>query len=73
MRTIETRGTVIEGKLTVQVPPDLSPGEHQVKLVIEEAQGEASRHAAEFLVIHVDSWPEGISFRRVDMYGEDGR
>jgi hypothetical protein len=37
VRTIQTRGTVSpEGKLTVALPPDISPGEHQVVIVIDD-------------------------------------
>jgi hypothetical protein len=74
MRTIETHAVVSDdGKLTIQVPPDVTPGEHQVKLIIEEFQNQNGEQPAEFLVIHVDSWPEGLSFRREDMYGDEGR
>lgn len=74
MRTIETHAVVTaDGKLTMQVPPVVKPGEHLVKLVIEETQNTNGGQPAEFLVIHVDSWPEGLSFRREDMYGDDGR
>jgi hypothetical protein len=74
MRTIETQATVTkDGTLTIQVPPDIRPGKHRVKLVIEEFQGLPGSQQAEFLVIHVDRWPEGLSFRREDIYGDDGR
>lgn len=74
MRTIKTDAVVTkEGKLTVQVPPDVMPGEHKVKLVIEDAEVEKEGGPAEFLVIHVDSWPDGLSLRREDMYGDEGR
>ncbi|MBW4695134.1 MAG: hypothetical protein KME27_25570 [Lyngbya sp. HA4199-MV5] len=37
MRTIETTATITaDGQLTLQVPPDLSPGQHRVVLVIDE-------------------------------------
>jgi hypothetical protein len=37
MRTIETTATVTkDGKMTIQIPPDIEPGEHKVVLVIEE-------------------------------------
>jgi hypothetical protein len=37
VRTIQTRGTVSpEGKLTVALPPDIAPGEHQVVIVIDD-------------------------------------
>jgi hypothetical protein len=37
VRTIQTRGVVSpEGKLTVALPPDVAPGEHQVVIVIDD-------------------------------------
>jgi hypothetical protein len=38
MKTIETIANVSpDGKLTVQLPPDVLPGDHKVVLVIDEA------------------------------------
>jgi hypothetical protein len=40
MRTIHTRGTVTEDrKLTIDVPSDVAPGEHQVVVVIDDISG----------------------------------
>ena len=40
VRTIQTRGTVSEDrKLTIDVPPDVTPGEHQVVVVITDLPG----------------------------------
>lgn len=37
MRAIQTRATVTaDGKLTIEVPSDVEPGEHQVIVVIDE-------------------------------------
>ncbi|PSB28622.1 hypothetical protein [Stenomitos frigidus] len=37
MRTIETTATITEdGQLTLQVPPDLLPGQYRVVIVIDE-------------------------------------
>ena len=37
MRAIQTRATVTsDGKLTIDVPSDVAPGEHQVIVVIDE-------------------------------------
>ena len=41
MRTIETRGVVTpDQKLTVDVPADVAPGEHQVIVVIDDLPSE---------------------------------
>ena len=37
MKTFTTMATVTaDGKVTLQLPPDITPGEHQVVLVIDE-------------------------------------
>ena len=41
MRTIQTRGTVTtDGKLTIDVPSAVEPGEHQIVVVIDALPGE---------------------------------
>lgn len=37
------------------------------------AMRSAPRAALDFPVDHVGGWPEGLSLRREDMYGDDGR
>lgn len=75
MRTIETTATVAEdGKLTMQIPPDIEPGEHKVVIVIEEQPvKKETPPLLDFPVISVGSWPENLSLRREDMYDEWGR
>jgi len=75
MRTIEMTATVTnDGKMTVQLPPDISEGEHRVVVVIEEQPvKKGKRPPLDFPVISVGSWPENLSLRRVDMYDEWGR
>ncbi len=75
MRTIELTAVIGDDRqLVVSLPPDIAPGTHRVVLVIEEAP--ATTPAAKtwhFPVIDVGPWPEGLSLRREDMYGADGR
>ncbi|WP_017318037.1 hypothetical protein [Mastigocladopsis repens] len=80
MKTIETIATVTaDGKITVQLPPDIPAGEHKVVVVIDEkllpkkTETQEKRPPLDFPVIHVGSWPENLSLRREDMYGDDGR
>jgi hypothetical protein len=74
MRTIEALARVgPDHTLTVQVPPDVPPGEHRVVVVIGEAPSEALiRPAWNFPVIDVGPWPDELSLHREDMYGDDG-
>ena len=76
MRVIEAELKVTEaGKGLVTLPPDIEPGEHKVTITMEDKpQTPTQTHKPiEFLVLHVDEWPEGLSLRREDMYGDDGR
>lgn len=70
-RTIETRVTVDEhGIATLQFPPDVTPGEHKVVVVIEEVKAKSS---LAFSSHDVGKWPEGFQARREEIYDVDGR
>jgi hypothetical protein len=75
MRTIETTVTVgPDGKLVLQLPPDVAPGPHRVVLVLEEQPAPAAaRPSLDFPVLSVGQWPEGLSLRREDLYDDFGR
>ena len=74
MKTIETRVMVKEaGTVTVPLPPGVSPGEHDVLVVIDEGEAKPKRKDFDFPVISVGKWPEDLSLRREDMYNDDGR
>jgi hypothetical protein len=65
---------VEDGTLTLQIPPDIEPGEHKVILVIEEQPVKREkRPPLDFPVMSVGSWPENLSLQRKDMYDEWGR
>ena len=74
MRTIETTVNVDEQhRASIQFPADVPPGPHRVVLTIEEAPSTTFR--VEDLPRHDFPWPfaPGETFRREDMYGDDGR
>jgi hypothetical protein len=75
MRTVETIATVgPDGTLTVQVPPDVTPGTHQIVLVIDDESREArERWLGAFPVVSVGAWSADLSLRREGMYGDAGR
>ncbi|MBW4688854.1 MAG: hypothetical protein KME40_28145 [Komarekiella atlantica HA4396-MV6] len=80
MKSIETIATVTkDGKITAQLPLDIPEGEHQVVIVIDEkpllekAQRKEKRPPLNFPVDNYGSWPENLSLRREDMYGDWGR
>lgn len=74
MKTIETTATVgPDGALTARVPPEVPPGEHRVVLVIEEEPAREKASPFDFPVHDLGPWPEGLSLRREDLYGDWGR
>ncbi len=78
MHTIETTATVTEdGKLTIVVPPKVAPGAHRVVVVIEEGvTHEAHPGAHEPIALRplpLPAWPDDATFRREEIYGDDGR
>ena len=80
MKTITATAIVTpDGKITLQLPPDIPPGEHQVVLVIDEQPvselplTKKERPPLNFPVDNYGSWPADLSLRREDMYDEWGR
>ena len=75
MRTLELTVMIDhDGKLVLQLPPDIVPGEHRTVLVIEEQPViEEKRQPLDFPVIDVGEWPKDLSLRREDLYDDFGR
>jgi hypothetical protein len=76
MKTIQTQAIVADDRtVTLKLPEEITPGLHSLVIMIEEgAVGPvAGRSFDDFPVIDVGPWPEGLSLRRKDIYGDDGR
>jgi len=74
IRTIETKVEVTADRhLTVMVPRDVTPGEHDVVVVIEDAGSTVGSQATALPVLHVGAWNEDATLRREEIYGQDGR
>ena len=77
MKVIETTARVApSGLFTIQEKLDVPPGMHRVIVVMDETpQPEPGKPLSmEDRPVHdVGPWPEGLSLRREDMYGDDGR
>ncbi len=72
MRTIETIVTVNErGIATLRMPPDVTPGEHKVVVLIDQATKQ--RVPLAFSSHDVGPWPlaPGETFGREDLYDDD--
>ncbi len=72
MKTIQTTILVDdEGKATIQLTPDVTPGRHQAVVVIDEPAHSSAPMT--FSAHDVGGWPEGFTVRREDIYGDNGR
>jgi hypothetical protein len=74
MKSIETTATVTPDRtLTIRLPVDVTPGEHRIVVVIDESLIDGRRPPLDLPVHDLGPWPEGLSLRREDLYGDDGR
>ena len=75
MKMIETVATVTEdGTLTVQAPLGITAGPHCVVVVIDERVAPAGRQSLQLHAFDLSgAWPPDCSFRREELYGDDGR
>lgn len=75
MKTIETIAVVTpDHRLTVQLPEDVAPGEHHVVVLIDGEQAARKRHEPlRFSTYPVGLASDAFTFRREDLYGDDGR
>jgi hypothetical protein len=78
MKTLEIQATVDEtGELRVvtQAPPGIAPGEHRAVLLLEETMGQPSapKPPLRLKMLDLRGWPANTTFRREDIYGDDGR
>jgi hypothetical protein len=73
MKAIETTLLVnLDGSATLQVPPEIPPGQHHAVLVIDEP-GPGQLEKTDIPTISVGAWPADLSLRREDFYGDDER
>jgi hypothetical protein len=78
MTTVETTASVTPQQtmsLTVRLPGDVLPGDHRVVVVIDErvaAQPKPGR-LEDWPRHDVGPWPDGLSLRREELYGDFGR
>ena len=75
MTTIECTATIDEThRAVLQFPDDVLPGTHRLMVVIQDAGGRERNAPLEPLPsFNPGPWPAGLSFRREDIYGHDGR
>ena len=75
MVTIQTRARVTpEHTITLPVPPEVPAGEHRVVLLVDDSPADRPERARDPIpALRLGSWPEGLTLRREDIYGDSGR
>ncbi len=76
MRTIETTAVVgNDRKVTVQLPPEIAPGPHQVVLVVDGPLDERPQTwtIADWPVHDAALVDPNFTMRREELYGDNGR
>lgn len=78
MKAIETSAIVTEDKkVTISVPEEISAGKHKVILIIDEnligGEGREKDKELNFKIFKWNNWPADCSFKREDIYNDDGR
>ena len=79
MRTIETAISVNpdgSAVLELQLPESVSAGVHRAVVIVEEQPVAVGQHGdtpVALLPLAFEGWPKDCTFRREDLYGDDGR
>jgi hypothetical protein len=64
-------------RITGTAPPNVPPGEHEATIMVATPPVRPRQvklfDVNELPTIDLGPWPAGISLRREDMYGDDGR
>lgn len=77
MRTIETTVIVTDkGQITITLPSDITPGKHRIVLVIDETflppDVDKVKQPLKLNVGEWKNWSPESTFRREDIYDDDG-
>lgn len=76
MKTIETVITVLaDGSIQVPPYPGLPPGAHRAVLVVEELATKSPNFQAalDLKMLDWSAWPVDATYRREELYDDDGR
>jgi hypothetical protein len=80
MKTIETDVIVTQDgrvRLDLKLSTDVPPGRHRAIVVLDERPASPASQVksslTDFPVHDLGPWPENMSLRRADLYGEDER
>ena len=67
----------LDHTITGIAPPDVPPGEHEVTITVAPSPVREPPSKPfdvnNLPTVDLGPWPEGLSLRREDLYGDDGR
>lgn len=76
----EIRAKILVGpdrRISGTAPEEIPPGEHEVIIPVPPApphhKARKPFDVEDLPVVDLGPWPEGVSLRREDIYGDDGR
>ena len=70
--TVITTRLIVAPDGSIQASPAVPPGEHLAQVELNETPPAPAKWEP-LPVFDLGPWPEGLSLRREDMYGDDGR
>jgi hypothetical protein len=77
MSDIRTRIHVdADHTITGVAPPDVPPGDHEITITVPPLARQPAKKpfdVNDLPNVDLGPWPEGLSLRREDIYGDDGR
>lgn len=69
-----------DGSVIVNIEKNLKPGLHKILIITDETtipdndqQGIKKKQLLDLKMIHTQGWPENSTFRREEIYDDDGR
>lgn len=76
MRNLNLHVTVpADRKVIVQLPDDVDPGEADITVIVRKSRPIRSEPSLlnRLPTLSVGPWPEGVTFSRQELYGDDDR
>jgi hypothetical protein len=61
-----------DGAISGHAPARVPPGDHAATIAVADGSAESSEDL-DLPLIDVGPWPENLSLRRKDLYGDEGR
>ena len=62
-------------RVVLQLPDDIDPGETDLTVIVRRRPSNRDRSSllSRLPSLHVEKWPDGVTFSRSELYDDDGR